>query len=85
MAETVTATAPLVGAQYAATPKPARKSQPAQFPHRLTVCFAPDQIENLQQVKKAFRCSESFAIRMAFDAFCRNNGFPINGGNTNGR
>jgi hypothetical protein len=65
--------------------KLARKSQTPQFPARLTVCFADDQVENLQQVKKAFRCSESFAIRMAFDAFCRNNGFPVSNGGHNGR
>jgi hypothetical protein len=85
MSETVTQAPPPVGARYEAARKSVRKSPPPSFPHRLTVCFAPDQIENLQQVKKAFRCSESFAIRMAFDAFCRNNGFPINGGGNNGR
>jgi hypothetical protein len=65
-------------------PKPVRKSQPAQFPHRITFCMADDQIENLQQVKRAYRASESFVLRMAFDTFCRTNGFPVNGGN-NGR
>jgi hypothetical protein len=64
--------------------RPARKSQPPQFPNRLTVCFADDQIENPQQVKKAFRASESFVLRMAFDTFCRTNGF-VNGGPTDGR
>jgi hypothetical protein len=87
MSETVTSNAPNMGRQYEVPPKPARKSQPVQFPHRLSICFATDQIENLQQVKKAFRCSESFAIRMAFDTFCRTNGFPVNGngGPHNGR
>jgi len=46
--------------------------------------MADDQIENLQQVKRAYRASESFVLRMAFDTFCRTNGFPVNGGN-NGR
>jgi hypothetical protein len=38
--------------------KSARKTHPpASFPHRLTVCFAPDQVENLQLVKTAFRAA----------------------------
>jgi hypothetical protein len=64
--------------------KPARKTQPAQFPHRITFCMADDQVQNLQQVKKAYRASESFIIRMAFDTFCRTNGFSVNNGGHNG-
>jgi hypothetical protein len=66
--------------------KSTRKAQPpASFPHRLTVCFAPDQVENLQVAKVAFRASESFVIRMAFDLFCRTQGFVNNGGQGNVR
>ncbi len=65
--------------------KTARKSQPAQFPNRLTICFADDQVATLQQIKKIYRASESFVVRMAFDTFSRTNGFPVNGGQPNGR
>ena len=58
--------------------KTVRKSTPAQFPHRITFCMAEDQVENLQMVKKAYRASESFVLRMAFDTFCRTNGFTVN-------
>jgi hypothetical protein len=42
--------------------------------------------ENLKLITKEFRCSENYAIRMAFDAFCRVNGFRRmnNGGSSNG-
>jgi hypothetical protein len=85
MSDIVTPNAPHMGARYENAPKPVRKSPPPQFKNRLTVCFADDQIENLQLVKKAFRCTESFALRMAFDTFCRTNGFSANGGTQNGR
>jgi hypothetical protein len=66
--------------------KPARKSQPRNFPNRLSVGFADDQLATLQQIKTVYRASESFVIRMAFDVFARTNGFPVNnGGGTNGR
>jgi len=85
MSDTVTVTQSPIPKNAERQRKLARKSQPPQFPARLTVCFADDQVENLQQVKKAFRCSESFAIRMAFDAFCRNNGFPVSNGGHHAR
>ena len=85
MSEVVTPAAQNVRPGYAKPQKAARKSLPPQFPNRLTICFADDQVASLQQVKKAFRCSESFAIRMAFDTFCRTNGFLANNGGTNGR
>jgi hypothetical protein len=75
MSETVTPSAPSIGAAYEAAPKRPRKSPPPKFPNRLTVCMADDQIEKLQEVKEAFRTTESFVIRMAFDTFCRTNGF----------
>jgi hypothetical protein len=84
MSEIVTPTAPNTRPRYEERPKASRKTPPPQFPNRLTVCFANDQVTSLQQVKKAFRCSESFAIRMAFDTFCRTNGFAVNGGSPNG-
>ena len=85
MSEVVTASPQSIPKNAERQRKSARKCQPPQFPARLTVCFADDQVENLQQVKKAFRCSESFAIRMAFDAFCRNNGFPVSNGGHHAR
>jgi hypothetical protein len=64
--------------------KSARKSQPAQFPNRLTICIADDQLATLQQIKAAYRSSESFVVRMAFDVFARTNGFtPLNNGGAN--
>jgi hypothetical protein len=60
--------------------KPARKAQPAMFPNRITFCMADDQVANLQEVKRAFRASEAFVLRMAFDVYCRTNGFVSNGG-----
>ena len=38
--------------------KTARKSQPAKFPNRLTICFADDQVATLAQTKKIYRASE---------------------------
>ena len=69
--------------RYDKTLKPSRKV-PSQFPHRVTFAMASDQVETLQRIKKAFRCSEAFAIRMCFDAFARVNGF-VNDGGSNGR
>ena len=65
----------------------AHRSHPApQYTHRLSISFAPDQVQNLQLVKTAFRMSEAGAIRAAFDMFCRSNGFPVNpNGAPNGR
>ena len=85
MSEVVSPAAAPLGTRYAATPKRIRKSPPPKFPYRVTICFDDEQIENLQQVKKAFRTTESFVLRMAFDTFCRTNGFPLkNGGLPNG-
>jgi len=53
--------------------KPARKSPPAQFTHRLTFGIAPDQADTLAQAKKIFRASESFCLRLAWDHFVRAN------------
>ena len=83
MSESVISNATGIGAQSATATTRPRKSPPPKFPNRLTVCMADDQIANLQEVKKSFRATESFIIRMAFDTFCRTNGFA-NGG-TNGR
>lgn len=44
-----------------------------EFPHRLTVCFAPDQVQTLAQAKKIYRATESFMLRLAWDQFCRAN------------
>jgi hypothetical protein len=85
MSENVTPNAPSIGEKYATAPARPRKSPPSRFPHRLTVCMATDQIEKLQEVKDAFRTTESFVIRMAFDTFCRTNGFSVsNHGGQNG-
>lgn len=62
----------------------ARRIPPGQFPYRVTTSFAPDQIENLKLITKEFRCSENYAIRMAFDSFCRANGFRMNNGDSHG-
>jgi hypothetical protein len=64
--------------------KTVRKVQPAMFPNRITFCMADDQVANLQEVKRAWRASEAFILRMAFDVWCRTNGFVANGGG-NGR
>lgn len=64
--------------------KRTRKAQP-EYPFRLTFCLAPDQYENLQVVKKAFRASEAHVLRMAFDLLCRSNGFTVTPGDQNGR
>lgn len=37
-----------------------------KFPYRVTICFDDEQIQNLQQVKKAFRTTESFVSQMGF-------------------
>jgi hypothetical protein len=63
------------------TPTPQRVRKTPEFPHRLTVCFAPDQVASLAQAKKAYRATESFMLRLAWDTFCRTNGFPVNNGN----
>jgi hypothetical protein len=68
------------------TPNTPRPRKPPEFPHRLTVCFAPDQVETLAQAKKIYRATESFMLRLAWDNFCRANKITplINGGPTNG-
>jgi hypothetical protein len=71
--------------RYEEQPKPARKIQPSQFPNRLTVCFADDQVECLQKSKAIYRASESFMLRLAWDTFCRTNGLMPNNGGPNGR
>jgi hypothetical protein len=53
--------------------KPARKSQPAQFPHRITFCMADDQVQTLAAAKKIYRATESFMLRLAWDQWCRAN------------
>jgi hypothetical protein len=67
--------------------KPARKSQPPQFPNRLTVCFADDQVEALTAAKKIYRASESFMLRLAWDNFVRANNLSpqLNNGGQNVR
>ena len=56
-------------------PKSAAKKQTTQpqFPFRMTVCFAPDQIETLAVARRIYRCTNSFAIRLAWDHFTRAN------------
>ena len=66
------------------TPDAHRLRKPPEFPHRLTVCFAPDQVESLAQAKKTYRATESFMLRLAWDTFCRTNGFPLSNGARNG-
>jgi hypothetical protein len=68
------------------TPAPQRVRKPPEFPHRLTVCFAPDQVETLAQAKKIYRATESFMLRLAWDNFCRANQIAPNknGGLPNG-
>jgi hypothetical protein len=73
------------------TPSAQRMRKEPEFPHRLTVCFAPDQVETLGQAKKIYRATESFMLRLAWDNFCRanqifpkiNNGAPRNGQHAN--
>lgn len=61
------------------TPHPHRVRKAPEFPHRLTVCFAPDQVETLAQAKKIYRATESFMLRLAWDNFCRANQIsPLN-------
>jgi hypothetical protein len=69
------------------TPHTHRVRKPPEFPHRLTVCFAPDQVETLAQAKKIYRATESFMLRLAWDNFCRANQIsPLNNnGEQNGR
>jgi hypothetical protein len=65
-----------------------RKRNAPEFPHRLSVCFAPDQIETLAAAKKIYRATESFMLRLAWDQFVRANQInaPINNnGGANGR
>jgi hypothetical protein len=52
---------------------PVRKTQPAQFPHRITFCMADDQVQTLAAAKKIYRASESFMLRLAWDQWCRAN------------
>ena len=54
------------------TPHAHRVRKPPEFPHRLTVCFAPDQVETLAQAKKIYRATESFMLRLAWDQFVAN-------------
>ncbi len=49
--------------------KTARKSQPVKFPCRISVCFAPDQIQTLAQAKEIYRANEAFMLRLAWDNF----------------
>lgn len=64
--------------------KPARKTQPGQFPYRITMSMAPDQVAALAAAKRRFRASEAFCLRLAWDAFAQAHGlFPVdpNGAN----
>ena len=61
------------------TPASPRVRKPSEFPHRLTVCFADDQVETLAQAKKMYRATESFMLRLAWDTFCRTNSIHPNG------
>jgi len=67
--------------------KPVKKTQPPQFPHRVTFCLAPDQVETLTQAKKIYRASESFMLRLAWDNFVRANNLSpqLNNGGPNVR
>jgi hypothetical protein len=68
------------------TPTGQRVRKTPEFPHRLTVCFAPDQVETLAQAKKIYRATESFMLRLAWDNFVRaNNLSPLNNGGQNVR
>jgi hypothetical protein len=63
-----------------------RKMQPGQFPYRVTLSMAEDEIQALAQAKKMFRASEAFCLRLAWDNFARaNNLFPLNNGGPNVR
>jgi hypothetical protein len=64
------------------TPTAQRVRKTPEFPHRLTVCFAPDQVESLAQAKKIYRATESFMLRLAWDNFRRANNL---GSHTDGR
>ena len=65
----------------------ARARRLPEFPHRLTVCIASDQLDTLQQARKIYRATESFMMRLAWDQFCRANQIApsINGGSNNGK
>ena len=91
MSELGLRTPPYVGAspqdnrQSAEKPrKPARKTLPSRFPNRITFCAPDDQVAAIEQIKRAFRCTEAFAIRMCIDTFCRTNDFPLNIGGADG-
>lgn len=53
--------------------KAVKKTQPAQFPHRITFCMADDQVQTLAAAKKIYRATESFMLRLAWDQWCRAN------------
>ncbi len=64
------------------TYKAARKMQPGQFPFRITVSMAEDEVVALARAKTMFRASEAFCLRLAWDNFARQNGLlpQLNGG-----
>jgi hypothetical protein len=68
----------------------ARKTQPRQFIHRITICVDDAELECLTQARQAFRSTEAFLVRMALDTFLKSqglmapNGFPVSNGGSNG-
>lgn len=84
MSETVSPDAPRTVPRFDEPLKQVKKTQPAQFPHRITFCMASDQVQSLAQAKRIFRATDSFMLRLAWDNFCRANQIaPVNNGGQN--
>ena len=53
----------------------------SQYPVRQTTCIGLDQQAALKQIRLLYRCSESFAVRLCIDTFCRTQGIPLSNNN----